>query len=148
MVSLWDKEDGLTVLLTLIISILICIHEKWVTYTITRTWRALPPAKWRKWTTGFIGLCNSVAWHIRTICVSVFLEWQGYPKRCAGSQNKPNREYVAKAPHCDWPRDSVHPWYRLLQERVLLGPKRVPVCFWHSCLGDGGASNQQDSLTL
>lgn len=71
--SLWDKEDGLTLLLTLIISILVCIHDKWVTNTITRTRGALPPAEWRKWTTGFTGLCGFsglVHQNHRCICLS------------------------------------------------------------------------------
>lgn len=38
--------------------ILICNYEKWVMKSKTWTRRALPPARWRKETTGLIGLCG------------------------------------------------------------------------------------------
>lgn len=49
-----------------------------------------------------------------------------------------NWKWVAKAPHCKWPRSSVYPWYRLPQETILQGPKRVLMGFWYCCPGDGG----------
>lgn len=45
---------------------------------------------------------------------------------------------MAKALHCDRPRGSVQPWYRLSQERILQGFKRIPMGFWNSCLIAGG----------
>lgn len=48
---------------------------------------------------------------------SVFLKWQGIPKsNYTGSWSEPNWEWVAKAPHCVCPRDSMHPWYYLRVE--------------------------------
>ncbi|KAK4831367.1 hypothetical protein QYF61_017498 [Mycteria americana] len=42
------------------------------------------------------------------------------------------RGQVGKAPHCDQPRGPLYPWHRLPQERVLQGPKGVPMSFWCS----------------
>ncbi|KAK4811093.1 hypothetical protein QYF61_016379 [Mycteria americana] len=54
---------------------------------------------------------------------------------CVGDQGEPNRGQVAEAFYCDLPRGPVYPWHRLPQERVIQGPKRVPVGIWCSCCG-------------
>lgn len=41
---------------------------------------------------------------------------------------------MAKTSDCDWPRGSVHRWYRLSQETVLQGPKGVVLIFGISTL--------------
>ncbi|KAK4822911.1 hypothetical protein QYF61_023274 [Mycteria americana] len=42
---------------------------------------------------------------------------------CIGGRGELNGGQVAKAPHCDGSRGPLYPWHRLLQERVLQGPK-------------------------
>lgn len=41
------------------------IYKKRETSTMIRIRGALPPARWRKGTIGALGLCGSMAWHIR-----------------------------------------------------------------------------------
>lgn len=41
---------------------------------------------------------------------------------------------MAKALHYNWSRCSVHPSYRLSQNRVLQRPKKVSMGFWRSSL--------------
>lgn len=39
---------------------------------------------------------------------------------CIGRQIEPRRKWEAKVPHYVWLRGSMHPWFRLSQERVFL----------------------------
>ena len=55
---------------------------------------------------------------IRVHRVTVHLHFgsdRGIPRaECIGGWSEPHWSGVAEAPHCNWPRVSVHPWYRLL----------------------------------
>ncbi|KAK4828827.1 hypothetical protein QYF61_000884 [Mycteria americana] len=53
-----DRVEGLILLLILMEELLTCMYKKWVMNTMTRTRGALPPARWRKGTTKFTGLCG------------------------------------------------------------------------------------------
>lgn len=109
---------------------------------MTRTSRALPPARWRKGTTGFLGWCGfnglvhrsprSIKPPVHSIpqCHQgikgqnpsvVFLEWQGDPKNSILEAEMTNWEGVGKTSHSVWPWGPVHQWRRLPQERILQG---------------------------
>jgi len=53
-----DRVDNLILLLILLKGPLSHFYNKRVTNTLTRTRGALPPARWRKGTTMFIGQCG------------------------------------------------------------------------------------------
>ncbi|KAK4830567.1 hypothetical protein QYF61_011745 [Mycteria americana] len=51
-----DRVENLILLLILMKELLTRMYKEWVTNAMTRTRGALPPARWRKGTTGFTGL--------------------------------------------------------------------------------------------